>query len=620
LANHIQYREYARCLPDYITSLAAEARARREAAIARLNTAERVIARKEWARATFWQLIGGRPAPSPLNLQSHGAFDRSGYRLEKISYESSPGVIVPANLYIPSSGRAPFPGVLFQMGHSPNGKAAALYQKCCQGLARLGYVVLAFDPMGQGERLYYSSKVGPTDQHTAAGKELLLHGDSATRMQTWDAVRSLDVLAAHPAVDPTRLASTGQSGGATLTQMLACVDDRLAAAVVSSGNTENFACAGFNPPGSTDDAEQDLIGSGLVGFDRWDMLYPFAPKPLLIMASARDWFGTYSPSYLADGRAEFRRLSMAYEVLGHADRVEWKETPLAHALTYALRLGIYNWFERWLKKSGRVISEEPPVAPEPDDVLRCGVTISKPILNRIGPLRFRISDKPRPAAEALVLSRVPSEGVNIEAIEVASEPGVYLPAWRFVPRNPRPGGPAVLALEAAGRNRSAAEDGLYHRLAQSGITVCAADVRGVGDLRPELSRGAAQYAQSHGSEDSWAWASLILGRPLHVQRGADRRALVAALAGSGRLILAASGRLTAPASFAAALDDRVAAVYLCGGLASLNDPQQPLSNLLPGALPDGDLPKVLASMAARRVHITGESDWALEPIRTFVFS
>ena len=58
------------------------------------------------------------------------------------------------------SRTAPFPGVLFQAGHSLNGKAANLYQYCCQGLAQLGFVVLAFDPMGQGERTYYPARDG----------------------------------------------------------------------------------------------------------------------------------------------------------------------------------------------------------------------------------------------------------------------------------------------------------------------------------------------------------------------------------------------------------------------------------------------------------------------------
>ena len=123
--------------------------------------------------------------------------------------------------------------------------------------------------MGQGERVYYPGSAlqrtrlkSSDDEHTTPGRQMLLIGDTCARMQLWDAMRSLDYLAAHPLADPKRLASTGQSGGATLTMLLAAVDDRLAAAAVSMGNTENFACANFNPPGSTDDAEQDLVGSG----------------------------------------------------------------------------------------------------------------------------------------------------------------------------------------------------------------------------------------------------------------------------------------------------------------------------------------------------------------------
>src|SRR4029079_3745852 len=121
-----------------------------------------------------------------------------------------------------------------------------------------------------------------------------------TQFQVWDAVRSLDYLAAHPQVDRTRLASTGQSGGGTLTMLLSAVDNRLKTAAVFSGNTENVACSNFLPPGSTDDAEQDFVGAGPLGFDRWYVFYPFAPKPLLISISDKDSFGTYSPNYVSD--------------------------------------------------------------------------------------------------------------------------------------------------------------------------------------------------------------------------------------------------------------------------------------------------------------------------------
>ncbi|MGH9659623.1 MAG: dienelactone hydrolase family protein, partial [Bryobacteraceae bacterium] len=283
-APRVGYRDYSRCLPDYLRSLAAAAYQRRNTAIARLTSSTAIRERQRWTRETFWKLIGSQPQRTPLNTRTAGSFERDGYRVEKIDYESVPRFRVPANLYIPTSGTPPYPGVLFQMGHSLNGKAADTYQRCCQALARLGYVVLAFDPMGQGERVYYPDASGTNtrlrsadDEHTTPGRQMLLTGDTSTRLQLWDAIRSLDVLAADPRVDPKRLASTGQSGGGTLTMLLACADDRLACAAVAMGNTENFACAGFNPPGSTDDAEQNFIDGGAHGFDRWDLLYPLAP-------------------------------------------------------------------------------------------------------------------------------------------------------------------------------------------------------------------------------------------------------------------------------------------------------------------------------------------------------
>ena len=149
------YRDYSRCLPNYLSSLARAAYEKRNRAIAALTTPDAIHKRQRWATETLWSLIGGQPERTPLNARVTGTLEREGYRLEKVVYESRPGVFVTANLYIPTTAKPPYPGVLFQMGHSLLGKGYASYQKCCQGLARLGYVVLAFDPMGQGERIFY---------------------------------------------------------------------------------------------------------------------------------------------------------------------------------------------------------------------------------------------------------------------------------------------------------------------------------------------------------------------------------------------------------------------------------------------------------------------------------
>ncbi|HMJ62821.1 MAG TPA: hypothetical protein VK493_13705, partial [Bryobacteraceae bacterium] len=149
------YRDYSRCLPDYLTALARTAYEKRNRALALLTDAPAIHRRQVWARETVWKLIGGPLEKTPLNARTTGAFEREGYRLEKVIYESRPQLFISANLYVPTAGKPPFPGVLFQMGHSASGKAYASYQKCCQALARLGYIVLAFDPMGQGERIGY---------------------------------------------------------------------------------------------------------------------------------------------------------------------------------------------------------------------------------------------------------------------------------------------------------------------------------------------------------------------------------------------------------------------------------------------------------------------------------
>ena len=467
---------------------------------------------------TFWKLVGGMPERTPLNPRTVGSFDRAGYRLEKVVYESQPGFHVAANLYIPTTGKPPYPGVLFQMGHSTNGKASGVYQQCCQGLARLGYVVLAFDPMGQGERTYYPgsspsrSRLGADEEHTYPGRQMILKGITSTRLQTWDSMRSLDYLASHPLVDPQRLASTGQSGGGTTTMLLAAVDDRLAAAAPCCGNTENVACANFIPPGSTDDAEQDLIASGPVGFDRWDLLYPLAPKPLLVLVSDRDFFGTYSPNYITSGTEEFRKLRAVYQTLGHAERLAWYGSPLPHGLSYAMRLQIYSWFGRWLKGDSRPVTVEPETTPEPDSTLY--VSESGSVVRSFqGETPFTLIqkhavskrpvdlatllgvEKPGPEGRATTLATSPFRHTRVEALEFPSAPKVWVPAWLFLSEKSDPERPLVIVLEPSGRG-APSEGALSGRLAEQGCAACTPDLRGLGDATPEFGRGAAPWPRA----------------------------------------------------------------------------------------------------------------------------
>ncbi len=630
------FHAYSRCLPDYLRGLAKRAVEKRDAELAKLVTPAAIEARQKWARETLWKLIGGMPERTPLNARTTGSFERERYRVEKVIYESRPGLLISANLYVPRQGNGPFPAVLFQSGHYNEGKANPNYQRCCQGLAQLGFVVLAFDPMGQGERIQYPDSSGTQtrlqdvdSEHTVPGKQMLLFGDTATRFQLWDSIRSLDYLTSLPVVNAKRVGSTGHSGGGTLTMLLSCADERLAAAAPCMGNTENVAALPFISPGSTDDAEQDFLDSGPVGFDRWDLFYPFAPKPMLIWPSDRDFYATYSSQYITNGWQEFQKLRAVYATLNHADRLNWAGTPLPHSLAYDSRLLVYNWFTRWLKGSTEPVREEPPVNPEIFATLYA--TESGSVVTSLHSETAFTLNKSRhvertPAAldsllrvsrgqpSSRIITRRQMPNVSVEVLEVASDPGVWLPAWLLTAKDTAADKPVLLVLDPV------ESETLWFQpdadVAPGSPVVCAADIRGVGALLPEYSPGHPGYAASHRLEEDYAWGSVILGKPLVGQRVTDILAIVTALrkhpaTAQRRIRVAAAGRLTVPALFAAALDKRIEGLYLSGGLTSFREVvdselyKQSFANFVPGLLKHTDLPEVAASIAPRRIVLAG---------------
>ena len=285
-----------------------------------------------------------------------GVVERPGYRIEKVVFESRPKLYVTANLYLPArAGRAP--AILGPLGHSMTGKAWPSYQKLFANLARKGYVVLAYDPFGQGERIEYPGArpgqsaigTGGTSEHEYAGRRLILLGANFGLFRVWDGIRGIDYLLTRPEVDPDRIGCCGQSGGGTLTQFLAALDPRISVAVVSEGNTENLAHADVEPPGSADDAEQNIVPALAHGIDRADLLYAFAPKPLLMTVTLHDAGHTYSPEYVDSSLDLLQEYKRVYGLLGAGDRVALQVTTQAHGYVYEMRRATYAWFNRWFE-------------------------------------------------------------------------------------------------------------------------------------------------------------------------------------------------------------------------------------------------------------------------------
>ncbi len=127
--------------------------ATRQEAFARVRTEADLVALQSEIRRKVLDVIGGLPAEkTPLNARVTGTIPMDGYRIEKLVFESLPGIHVTALVYVPDAPAGRNPAVLLACGHSSVGKAYPAYQEIAARLVRRGYVVVCWDPVGQGER------------------------------------------------------------------------------------------------------------------------------------------------------------------------------------------------------------------------------------------------------------------------------------------------------------------------------------------------------------------------------------------------------------------------------------------------------------------------------------
>jgi cephalosporin-C deacetylase-like acetyl esterase len=343
----------------------------RQTAIAKIDTRQKAAERNRVVRAKILELIGGLPDyRGPLNARILGRIDEPAYTVDKLVFESLPRYYVTANLYAPKlPGK--HPGILFPIGHWDQGKAIA--QRMAANFALKGFVVLAYDPIGQGERLQaYDSRTGKslaggsTEQHILAGAQSLLIGESFARYRIWDAKRALDYLLSRPEVDSARIGCTGCSGGGTVTTYISALDDRIKVAAPSCYmNSWRLLFSG--PTGDSEQSFANFLSSGL---DEADYVELFAPKPWLMTSTERDFFTPAGAKIVYD---ESRRW---YGIYGATDKLKWVVGPGGHGTPQVLREAIYDWMLRWLNNSDGSPKEQ-DIALRPDQdfqVTRSGQT------------------------------------------------------------------------------------------------------------------------------------------------------------------------------------------------------------------------------------------------------
>jgi hypothetical protein len=135
----------------WMDRIAQEQLTQRNAAVAKIRTRVDAERRRQWIRSKLLEIIGGLPEyRGPLNARVLGRLENRHYTMEKVIFESLPKYYVTANLYRPNEpGR--YPAVLMSAGHTTLGKTEN--HRMAANLAAKGFVALAYDPVGLGERV-----------------------------------------------------------------------------------------------------------------------------------------------------------------------------------------------------------------------------------------------------------------------------------------------------------------------------------------------------------------------------------------------------------------------------------------------------------------------------------
>jgi dienelactone hydrolase len=302
-------------------------------------------ANREELRRQLLDMLGLWPLPLKQDLQVKvtGRAERPGFVVEKLHFESVPGLYVTANLYLPKALKSPAPAILYLCGHGRVVKdgiaygSKANYQHHPAWFAENGYVALIIDTLDLGEiegehHGTYNRNMWwwPTRGYTPAGVE------------TWNAIRALDLLESRSEVDRTRIGVTGRSGGGAYTWFLAGVDDRPAALVPVAGITDMKS---HIVNGAIEGHCDCMYPVNIYGWDFTVLAALAAPRPLLLANSDKDAI------FPLDGVLRIHeQLKRHYAMHEAADRLGLFISEGPHADTQELQVAAFRWMNRWLKK------------------------------------------------------------------------------------------------------------------------------------------------------------------------------------------------------------------------------------------------------------------------------
>jgi dienelactone hydrolase len=317
-------------------------------------------------RRQLLEMLGLDPLPerTPLRARITGRLERQAYRIEKLVFQSSPGLYVTGNFYLPKDSAKPRPTILYLCGHSPHRLGAKFqYQDRAIGFASHGFACLVLDTLEFGEvaGIHHGT-------HDLNMWHWLSLGYTPAGVEVWNAMRALDYLETRPEVDRQRLGLTGISGGGAMTWYTAAVDERIAAAApVCSAFTWGSQAEHWLARGQCD----CIYYHNTYLWDFPVVAALIAPRPLLILSGQKD--SIFPP----DGyHAVFQRAKKVYDLYAGSDasseRIREVDDNVEHSDPPLFLREARHWMQRWLKADATPLPLETNTPPkETADDLAC---------------------------------------------------------------------------------------------------------------------------------------------------------------------------------------------------------------------------------------------------------
>ena len=641
--NWLQFSDAQNSLYHHLTGQAYDLLDKRAAIIAELHSLSDWQQKQELIRETLMDIVGPFPEKSPLNAKILRIINKNGYKVEHIVYESQPGFYVTSSLFIPNGLIGKTPVVIYCSGHSNEGYRSKVYQHVILNLVKKGFIVFAFDPVGQGERIeYYNPETGksivggPTKEHSYPGAQAFITGSSQARYMIWDGIRAVDYLLTRKEVDPVRIGITGRSGGGTQSAYIAAFDDRIKAAAPECYIT-NFTrlLQSIGPQ----DAEQNLFNGIMQGIDHADFLLVRAPKPALMITTTRDFFS------IQGARETAKEVLGIYKAYGKEDDFSMVEDDSSHASTKKNREAMYAFFRKHLDNPGNSNDQEVGLLSnaelqvtstgqvstslESETVfsLNCKETekliielqASRQDLANHLPVVLKSAKKlsgyqePVGVHEPVFTGRIQKETYVIEKYFVQGEGNYVIPYLLMIPDKPNK--KALIYLHPSGKSTEASANGEIEWFVRNGFTVLAPDMIGVGEMGPGNFRGDA-YIDGI-SHNIW-YASMLIGRSIVGIQAGDVVRLTRLLQKNTEIneIYGLARKEIAPVLLhAAAFNPAITRIALIESYSSYRSivmnrfyNSAYIPGTVPGALEAYDIPDLAAGLAPRKLMIAGITD------------